>query len=69
MAALHMNKVCPCMHDGCKGFTGFVRFHPFKEGFEVRKCFTCKRNTAQDARVCPEIKQPVRKFPTLRRRP
>jgi hypothetical protein len=49
MAAVPMRKLCPCMHPGCKGFTGFVRHHPFKDGWEVRKCFLCKRDTAQDA--------------------
>lgn len=46
-----MRKMCPCLHEGCDGYTGSVRFHPFKPGWEIRKCFTCGRDTAQDSTV------------------
>lgn len=52
-------ELVPCMHCPTelrgktrvsKGYTGFVRFHPFKPGWEIRKCFTCGKLTAQDSR-------------------
>ena len=49
MAAVPMRKMCPCKHKGCKGFTGFVRHHPFKPGWEIRRCFTCGKDTTQDS--------------------
>lgn len=45
---------CPKTGKGRKrcstGYTLFVRWHPFKEGWEIRRCVDCGRLTAQDAR-------------------
>lgn len=30
--------------------TGFVRRHPFKPGWEIRKCFNCNQEWAVDSR-------------------
>lgn len=42
----------PCMHKCQKPTptTLFVRWHPFKEGWEIRKCPECGKNSAYDAR-------------------
>jgi hypothetical protein len=47
VAPRHLN---PCMHEPCKGYTVFLRWHPFKEGWEIRRCDTCGKDTAQDSR-------------------
>ena len=43
----------PCTHKCRKPVpsTVFVRDHPFKEGWEVRKCPECKRDSAYSSTV------------------
>ena len=58
MAAINVVALVGCLH--CvrlsKGkwrptsYTIFQRHHPFKEGWEVRKCVSCGKLTAQDSR-------------------
>jgi len=38
----------PCMHKCTRPVpsTLFLRFHPFKEGWEVRRCPECKKDSA-----------------------
>lgn len=53
------SELTPCEH--CKkkmrgrwrstSYTLFVRWHPFKEGWEIRRCTTCNKGTAQDSRA------------------
>lgn len=31
-------------------YTLFVRWHPFKEGWEIRRCVECGKLTAQDSK-------------------
>mgnify|MGYP003150983414 CR=1 FL=1 len=43
----------PCMHK-CKKptpVTMFVRWHPFKKDWEVRRCIHCQKDSAYDSRA------------------
>ena len=56
-----LRQMCPCMHDGCQGITGFVREHPFKPGWDIRRCFDCGRDSAQsDALLNAQVMEKVR---------
>lgn len=50
-----VKRVTPCMHNCQKPVpaTVFVRFHPFKPGYEVRRCFECGRDSAYP---CVEVR-------------
>jgi hypothetical protein len=58
MAAVNAKDLVGCLHcvKKSKGrwvstsYTLFMHWHPFKEGWEVRKCVTCGKLTAQDSR-------------------
>jgi len=51
MPAYQAGAITPCMHQcSPRAYTVFVRHHPFKEGWEVRKCTSCGKLSAQDAR-------------------
>lgn len=43
----------PCLHARTRPrpSTFFLRWHPLKEGWEIRRCPECKRDSAYNARV------------------
>lgn len=55
--AIPANRLWPCGDPNCNSpnsYTWFVRWHPFNDRMEIRRCFRCGQDSCQSVDYYPE---------------